>query len=152
MVHINKFPSNCDLWIMWFANQSLQTSCPKRTLRFDMQSLMSNDACPSHYSMQGSVSERFSAEFGMTWFFQTCHGIQMYHTLFLFLFSFFWLITRFAHHSTNAITHLPSFVSAASPRPPPDSSFFRFPNFLFLHLLRKRKTLLGFTLKLQSQN
>lgn len=94
MVHINKFPSNCDLWIMWFANQSLQTSCPKRTLRFDMQSLMSNDACPSHYSMQGSVSERFSAEFGMTWFYQTCHGIQMYHTLFLFLFSFFWLITR----------------------------------------------------------
>lgn len=152
MVHINKFPSNCDLWIMWFANQSLQTSCPKRTLRFDMQSLMSNDACPSHYSMQGSVSERFSAEFGMTWFYQTCHGIQMYHTLFLFLFSFFWLITRFAHHSTNAITHLPSFVSAASPRPPQIRPSSDFQTFYFCICFGKRKTLLGFTLKLQSQN
>lgn len=57
---------------------------------------------------------------------------------------FFWLITRFAHHSTDAITHLPSFVSAASPRPPQIRPSSNFQTFYFCICFGKRKNAIGF--------
>lgn len=87
MVHINKFPSNCDLWIMWFAVQLSQTD------PFFWYAVSNVQWCLPITLFNARVS--FRKIFSWVRHDVVLSDLPWYPNVsYAFSFSFFWLITR----------------------------------------------------------